>query len=62
LQHPFSKINSVKSRVVEDFFKQCGKQEKGVVKSIPFLEIAISSGCIFFLSYSSPVELLRSVS
>jgi transposase-like protein len=29
LQHPFKKLKPVKSRVSEDDFKKCGKQETG---------------------------------
>jgi len=31
--HPISKSNPIKSRVTEDVFLKCGKQEKGVTKS-----------------------------
>jgi hypothetical protein len=31
LQHPFKKLKPVKSRVSEDDFKKCGKQEMGVI-------------------------------
>jgi len=33
LQHPFKKLKPVKSRVSEDDFKKCGKQEKGKKKN-----------------------------
>jgi len=35
MQHPFSKMNSVKSILSEDIFKRCGKQEDITIEGIP---------------------------